>query len=260
MEKSPEAHIQTVDKHPETIYVSHRDKESFTPHAHSKGQLTYYEGGAAIVSTSHRAYFIPRRHYIWIPAGTVCNFEHRSQVTKSRTVYMNVEQNITNDFYNRIGIYPVNNLLLEMLLYSERWKGNIFPGTEAYQFMRSLFGVLPEVSKHPLPIELPVSDNERLVPVLKYIEGNYASNLTLEDVALHFGFSGRTLNRLFNTSIQITFFQYLKMTRMIKAMELLLMTDKNISEISYSVGYTSISSFSNAFFELAGKRPTFFMK
>ncbi|MNU11728.1 DNA-binding transcriptional regulator AraC [compost metagenome] len=45
---------------------------------------------------------------------------------------------------------------------------------------------------------------------------------------------------------------------MIKAMEKLLETDLTISEIAYEVGYNSISSFSNTFYKMVGKRPSEF--
>ena len=42
-------------------------------------------------------------------------------------------------------------------------------------------------------------------------------------------------------------------------MEQMLQTKKNISEIAYSVGYNSLSAFSNTFSQLVHRRPTEFM-
>jgi AraC-like DNA-binding protein len=41
-------------------------------------------------------------------------------------------------------------------------------------------------------------------------------------------------------------------------MEKLLESDLTISEIAYEVGYDSISSFSNTFFKMTGRRPSTF--
>ena len=48
------------------------------------------------------------------------------------------------------------------------------------------------------------------------------------------------------------------MVRMIKAMELLMSTDKNVSEVAFDVGYSSIAAFSNTFQQLFNVRPSDF--
>jgi AraC-like DNA-binding protein len=50
------------------------------------------------------------------------------------------------------------------------------------------------------------------------------------------------------------------MLRMIKAMELLMGSEKNISEVAYEVGYSSIAAFSNTFQQLVNMRPSEFQK
>jgi len=59
--------------------------------------------------------------------------------------------------------------------------------------------------------------------------------------------------------MSLSFVQYLKLCRVIAAMEQMLQTSKNISEIAYSVGYNSLSAFSNTFTQLVHCRPTEFM-
>lgn len=176
-----------------------------------------------------------------------------------RNIYFDTNTDEENPFYEQIGIYPVNNLLLEMFLFSERWNGNIVPQTKEYDFLNTLKNILPVVSEHPLPIALPTTDNQRLRPVLKHIvEGLADDGMSLESVGKATGFSERTLSRLFQSALDTSFFQYLKLARMIKAMEKLLESDATISEIAYQVGYNSISSFSNTFYKMVGKRPSEF--
>ena len=249
-----------IDEKPETMYVWHsRFEDRFQDHTHSKGQLTYVEGGIIFLYTKEKSYFLPARHYVWIPAGIEHHLQHRYHAAVVRNIYFDTTTDDENPFYNQIGIYPVNNLLLEMFLYSERWNGNIKPATKEYDFLNTLKNILPVVSQHPLPIALPTTENQRLRPVLKHIIDNLANdNMSLESVGKANGFSERTLSRLFQSAMDTSFFQYLKLARMIKAMEKLLETDLTISEIAYEVGYNSISSFSNTFYKMVGKRPSEF--
>ncbi|WP_448635782.1 helix-turn-helix transcriptional regulator [Pedobacter panaciterrae] len=83
-------------------------------------------------------------------------------------------------------------------------------------------------------------------------------NLTLEATASQWGMSVRSLTRLFQAKLHITFIQYVKMLRIIRAMELIKGTSLNMTEIAYEIGYSSISAFSNNFHQLTNMRPTEF--
>lgn len=258
MEIAP--YLQAVDAQPDALYVAHQQPENFPVHQHAKGQLTYIEGGVAVLFTEGKSHFIPARHYVWVPAHTGHQFVHRTPATVARTIFVGIKEKFDQPFFRQVGIYPVNQLLLEMLVFTEKWPGNALPGTLAYRFLEVLILLLPEISIHPLPLALPTTQHKRLLPVLRYIHAHIGEVLSLEETGREFGFSGRTLNRLFRSAMDISFFQYVKMARMIKAMELLLQTDKSIREIAYDTGYNSLSAFSNTFFELTNKRPTAFQK
>ena len=200
-----------IDEKPETMYVWHsRFEDRFQDHKHLKGQLTYVEGGIIFLYTKEKSYFLPARHYVWIPAGVEHHLQHRYHAAIVRNIYF--DKNI-----------------------------------------------LPVVSEHPLPIALPTTENLRLRPVLRHIVDGLADDgMSLESVGKAMGFSERTLSRLFQSALDTSFFQYLKLARMIKAMEKLLESDATISEVAYQVGYNSISSFSNTFYKMVGKRPSEF--
>lgn len=262
MEKiSNEKLLAAIDDKPESMYVWHsRFEDKFQDHSHLKGQLTYVECGIMFLYTKEKSYFLPARHYVWIPAGVEHHLQHRFHSAIVRNIYFSTTNGEEeNPFYSQIGIYPVNNLLLEMLLFSERWVGNMNLESKEHDFLNTLKNILPVVSKHPLPIALPTTENLRLRPVLKHILENLSNDLmSLESVAKTTSFSERTLSRLFQSALNISFFQYLKLARIIKAMEKLLETDSTISEIAYAVGYNSISSFSNTFYKMVGQRPSEF--
>lgn len=96
--------------------------------------------------------------------------------------------------------------------------------------------------------------------IVKYLEKNNGESLSIKTVSGHFNISERTLSRLFQSTLQMTFLQYLKTIRMVKAIEMLLKTQRSIGEIAYEVGYVTISSFSDAFHEFTHARPSDFRK
>lgn len=254
-------YLDLVDQEPQNIYVLHEKVERrLTEHSHGKGQLTYVQGGIAYITVKNVSYIIPARHYVWLPAGMSHFLQVRNQGTITRSIYYHIDQQEDNLFFQELGIYPVNNLLYEMILYSERWKGTITRGETAHQFLSSLKNLLPERSRRAIPIALPTTTNERLAPVIDHIERNFSNALTLANMSSLFGWSERSLSRLFQSSMSISFLQYLKIFRMVKAIELLLETDQSTSEIAFAIGYNSLSAFSKAFFQLTHSRPTDFKK
>ena len=251
-------HLAAIDHNPNSIYVLHEKYERrFPVHRHVKGQLTYVDGGLAYVHIEKNTLVIPARHYIWVPAG----MDHFLQVGPSATAIRNLYFWIPEDapsFYSEMGIFPVNNLLHEMILFTERYVGDIDATDQHYVFLEALRNVLPELSPRHLPTALPTTQHSKLRPILQYLNAHAGELLTLETVSLQFGLSERSLSRLFQTVLSISFLQYLKQLRMVKAVELMLQKDLTLSQIAYATGYNSISAFSNTFYQLTQIRPSQF--
>jgi AraC-like DNA-binding protein len=254
------AQVADIDSRPETMFVQHhRSEENYPLHHHQKAQFAYVEEGLAYLVTPDKTYFLPARHYVWIPP----RLEHRILFRSSKHLIHSMcfaEAVEENPFYTTLGIYPVTTLLYEMLRYTEDWYGHYAPEPEApYLFLKNLKLVLPQISRHPLPIALPTSDDPRLLPVLAHIYHHLPEPLELTALASRFGFSLRNLSRLFQQRLHCSFSQYLKLRRVTAAMEQMLQTKQSVSEIAYAVGYNSLGSFSNAFYQLVGRRPSDFM-
>lgn len=253
------ASLPDIDKLPESVYVMHERDEKLIPfHKHLKGQLSYVEGGLAYVNLRDKTLVIPARHYFWIPVG----IEHMITVGHSATVLRSLFFYAFDDdkdpFYNTLGIYPINDLLLQMIKYTEKWEGPVEQGDLRYQFLTTIKNILPENSTRMLPIALPFTDNNRMQVIVKYIDSNIADAHTIQSISGRFGLSDRSLSRLFQATLGISFLQYLKLLRIIKALEMILQTDKSMSEIAYAIGYHSLSAFSNTFYQLTRLRPSDF--
>lgn len=255
------ASLPDIDKSPKAVYVLHEKLERLIPmHQHTKGQLSYVEGGIAYVNIRNKTLVIPARHYFWIPHGLQHILKVSHSATVLRSIFFYAFDDDKNPFYSKVGIYPINDLLLQMIKYTDGWEGSIGPDDSRYQFLTTIKNILPEISTRVLPIELPFTDNERMRSIIAYIENNLADMHTIQSVGDRFGLSRRSLSRLFQTTLEMSFLQYLKLLRMVKAFEMILQTDMTMSEVAFATGYQSLSSFSNTFYQFTKSRPSAFTK
>jgi len=253
-------YLENIDLKPKSVYIVHEKLERLLPlHAHSKHQLTYVEGGVAYIHVEDKSYIIPARHYVWIPKGLAHFLKVRNSSTATRNLYFYTE-NEQDPFYHKLGIYPVNTLLFEMIVFSENYKGYIEKKDVGYHFMRAIKDILPQLSTKSFPIAVPTTTNAKLRPIVLYMAQNFSQPLTLDEISSRFGLGERTLSRLFQSTMSISFLQYLKLIRMVKAIEMILQGDLSTTEIAYLTGYNSIAAFSKAFYQLTNIRPSDFGK
>ncbi len=255
--------LKNVDNHPEVFYLYHNVIEDHLPiHKHNKHQLCYIEGGVAFLNTADKSYFIPARHFIWIPAGIEHYVIPRTSVKMVYNIFW--PTHIFPEAHKvreREGIYPVTSLLKEMINYIKPWQGEFtIENRKEYEFLMAIKNIVLDVTNTPLAIALPTTNNEKLRAVLIYIHNHIEQPLLLDQIAQNFGYSARTLSRLFQNNIETSFLQYVKLTRIIKSMELLLQSDLSISEIAYQCGYSSLSSFSFSFHQTTNQSPADFRK
>ncbi|MBK0371295.1 AraC family transcriptional regulator [Flavobacterium agrisoli] len=250
-------YIDKVDSDKKSIYCHHDLMgELFIPtHKHEKAQLLYAEGDVVFVTTETKTYFLPARHFIWIPSGVSHSIHPKSDKVIMRNLYFPVEAK-ENEFYQEEGIYPVNNLLLQMMLFTNRWNGDLTKGSPNFTIASAIKAILPQICLVNLPLELPLPKDERLAKILRYIESNLGETILFEDIAKQFGFSERSLYRLFQKDVGMSFMQYYTIRRVLKAIELLLDEKLSIKEIAQEVGYSSVPTFSNTFYKILGQRPS----
>ncbi len=250
--------LANIDAHATATYVVNEKLEAdFAFHQHRKGQLTYIEGGMSYLYTSDKTYFLPARHWIWIPAGMEHFVYFNDQAPMALNLYFDVSGE-KSPVYGQMGIYPVHPLLLELFAYILPWQGEYAPETKGFTILETIKYLVGELGQQPLPIVLPTSRNEVLQGILTYMHAGMEETLTLQKVSRQFGLSVRSLSRLFQKELGLSFLQYLKQYRIIKAMEALLEGKKSIGEIALDSGYKSIAAFSNAFYDMVKVRPNAF--
>lgn len=93
-----------------------------------------------------------------------------------------------------------------------------------------------------------------------YIETNYHQPLSLEDITERASLSKYYFTNKFQKHLKTTPIQFLAKTRVKKAMELLITTNKSIQDIAVETGYTNANYFSKVFRKMIGMSPDSFRK
>lgn len=229
-------------------------------HAHNKAQFLYTEGGIVHIVTPLKTYFLPARHYMWIAPHMIHSIHPGSPDVTMRNLYFPVEAHDL-PFYFETAIYPVNDLLLQMVIFSNRWSGDLdIHDRSSYQFAKALKYILPEISIYRLPLALPYAKDKRLEKIVGYMRENIQETILLPALARKFGFSERSLSRLFHSDLGMSFIQYLTIQRMMLALQLLMQDNMSVKEVAGLVGYNSVPTFSTTFFKIIGTRPADYIK
>ena len=105
------------------------------------------------------------------------------------------------------------------------------------------------------------SPSPALAPALiSYINANFKKDLSINVIALEFGYSPSYIAHIFHDSLKIPFRTYLGSVRSEYAKELILKGDKTLTEISFECGYNSINTFCRSFKKHFGVVPSEFKK
>ncbi|MEM7532059.1 MAG: helix-turn-helix transcriptional regulator [Chloroflexota bacterium] len=223
-------------------------------HTHSKHQFLYAEHGVVHLQTRQHHFFLPARHAAWIPAQTEHKVYSNSTLLHWRNLYFHVEDDI-DPVLKQFRVFTVSNLAREMILYTEKWHFEDEADELERQFFQTLRLLTSVWIKDSLPLILPVTEHPQMSRVIEYIEQNLAGDLSLDVVSAQFSYSKRTLMRLFKAELGMTFGTYIRVARIIWALELLTQPGVSVTEVALTVGYQSLSAFSQTFRQLVGVSP-----
>ncbi|MBS9464305.1 helix-turn-helix transcriptional regulator [Flagellimonas sp. 389] len=117
-----------------------------------------------------------------------------------------------------------------------------------------------EVNNKPLPTTLLKRELKLIRDCAKKIEKNISTNYTLESISLETGLTQAKLQEGFKLLYSQTVTEFIRNARLEVARDMISNTELSISEIVYSIGFSSRSYFSKIFKEKYGISPSEFKK
>jgi AraC-like DNA-binding protein/quercetin dioxygenase-like cupin family protein len=227
-------------------------------HSHEVHQIEYAIAGVVEVQTAAAHYLLPPQQAAWIPAG----LEHQAIMNPDvRTVAVMFDPAmfdpaLINTGVDRARILAVSPLIREMVIYAQRWPIDRERGCPVSDgFFRTLADLVTEALDHEAPLSLPTSDHPIVEAAAAYTK-QHLDAVSIDDVSRAVAVSERTLRRMFQDTLGLSWRTYLLHARMLRAMALLAAPGQTVRETSTAVGFDSVSSFTRAFAQFAGENPS----
>jgi two-component system, response regulator YesN len=102
--------------------------------------------------------------------------------------------------------------------------------------------------------------NDIALSIIKYIDLNYANDISLADISERFDISASYVSQLLKKEFGYNFLEYLTKTRVKNACNLLKSTDLNVNQIAEKSGYDDFLYFRKIFKKVTGRTPTDYRK
>lgn len=222
---------------------------------------------------SGKEYKLNERDILIIPGGTMHNLKAQSgrrlifqcdnnsligNPALSELYSVLSEPILINSDYDKEFLRSMNNILEEIyVLYS-----NFSDVTEVYIYIK-LVTLLARVKEYQLS-EIKYDDGGKYADkfrlILKYIEQNYANDITLEELAGIAGYSTYHFSRIFKKYSNTTFINFLNRRRIKAAEVLLLESGSSITDVAMQVGFASLTTFNRVFKSINGCTPSEYKK
>ncbi len=113
---------------------------------------------------------------------------------------------------------------------------------------------LSDITRVPVP-----QDKDNLT-LTAFIKNHYREKLTLEDFSRAVHYSPRHLSRRFKADLGLSIFEYLRLYRIFRAAVMLSTSGEPVTQVAFSVGYDTLSSFYKDFKGIFTVSPAVFRK
>ncbi len=258
--KENQDQFKEIDKHKDSIYVLQHDLTQMVPqHTHKQGHLLVVKDGVARVEVEGSAYYIPYGHFVWIPE----DVSHRISFDVKKITLFNIyfpPHYNKHSFFKSVGVYSIPSLLYSTFELVQENTASFSASDWQYKLLSTLQEILPSIVTHnKFQLRLPISNHPIAQKTLSIIQKRFDTPITAQEVAQEMGMSVRTLSRYMRSELGTTFVEYIRIYRIITAINFLVKGECNVSTVAYRVGYDSLTAFSNTFYRITGCRPSQFI-
>ncbi|WP_282017329.1 helix-turn-helix domain-containing protein [Salegentibacter mishustinae] len=217
------------------------------------GHVLYFKANEATHVSSLeiiRSVFAHRRNYDFKDLDPTLKELFQDAVSEKQFFYQGNYSIKAADVMNEINIKDFSGFLRSLYLEAKAFQMLVIQISQ-YE---------DDESGDKLPQILRQSDIEKVDYVVKRIQGDLGSNLTVEALAKEAGTNVNKLQEGFKYVYDLTVNKYMQHKKLEAAKEMLMTTEKNISEIVTSIGLNNRSYFSKIFKEKYGVNPKYFLK
>lgn len=147
-------------------------------------------------------------------------------------------------------------------IVSEMLKHHSGSQTNQY-YLQSLLYEFFAVLTREVPMGAVMEENLESIYVKKavnFIRSNYSRGIGVTEIAEHTGVSRSYLYKIFQENLKVSPKEFLTRLRIMRARELLELTQLTIECVAVSCGYQDVLVFSKAFKQVVGKPPSFYRK
>ena len=223
-------------------------------HFHDRDQLVYASRGVMTVRTAHGTWVVPTRRAVWIPA-MVPHAIAMSGTVAMRTLYL--KPRIARTLPRGCCVVHVSALLKELILHActlgaldqaISWQGHLI------HVIVNQLGAIRVV-----PLQLPNPSDPRALRVARAVMEDPSDRRPLTVLCRAAGTSKRTVERLFQKDIGMTFSKWQQQLRLMQAMRLLAEGAK-VTHAALESGYSTPSAFISMFRKTLGTTPTLYFR
>lgn len=240
----------------------------FDPHFHSEVEIYYLCKGKILYLIDSKTITLEEGDLIIIPP----NILHKTIATKDDMrerirIYIDhtfIQKYVGKDLFDMSSptfyhIEHKNHIIQTLELVSKEFHG--FQNDLLINCLLCEFFLFLS-RKDPITISLIDQDklSVSLSNILHYIKENYKSRITLSSVAEKFFMNPSYLSRAFKENTGINFVEYLNNYRVVKAIEMMMKTNKSITEIASENGFNSSNNFCKIFKSIMKTSPLQYKK
>lgn len=223
-------------------------------HFHDRDQLVYASRGVMTVRTRNGTWVVPPHRAVWIPA-EIPHTITMSGLVAMRTLYL--KPRLAEGVPRDCCVINVSTLLKELILHactvrtlkkSVKWQMHmvevILHQLEAVQM---------------IPLQLPHLSDPRLFRIAEILTADPRDSRTLAQLCKGTGAGKRSVERLFQQEIGMTFGKWRQQLRLMQGMRLLAEGAK-VTHAALESGYSTPSAFTSMFREALGTTPSSYFR
>ena len=251
-----EANFKFSDDTRSDVYFFSSRNNSCRPHFHQCVELVYALSGTLCATLDGREYTVEAGRMLIVDSYTIHMYRTPEA---SDTLIMVVpfsflpqlKGRLTGRQFNQALITPSPDARGLFLFLAQNWSlwGPQAHGSAAQTLLEIL------VEQVGLRDEKRRPDDDLIHKMLMFIIDQHTTDITLDDVAEHVGYSKSRVSHLFSMYFGCSFVALVNEWRCHTAMALLRNTDMKVVEVAYASGFNSVRTFNRAFLLCYGVAP-----